>query len=277
MNRIRERFVILCAMLSMLPILTGCAEASSADPSPPITTTKPKADTPPASVDRTLAALLKMVVTKDGLVRYDALNKEPQRRNLQEIVAAYSQAELPQGKSEKLAFLCNAYNVNVLDMVVTRSTQQILKSVMDVPGFFDTLTITVAGRKMTLNDLENDHIRPIGDPRIHAALVCAAMSCPPLRGEPYTSKQLDKQLTDQCRRWINDPTKFIVNEKGLGVSMIMQWYGKDFTVDPYDSVVGFIREFAEPTGPIGRPFSRKDDPPVHFLEYDWRLNQARPG
>ena len=131
-----------------------------------------------------------------------------------------------------------------------------------------------AGRTMTLNDLENDHIRPVGDPRIHAALVCAAMSCPPLRDEPYTAKQLDKQLTDRCRRWINDRTKFIVDEPGLGVSAIMPWYAEDFTVAPYGGVVGFIRTFAEPTSPIGRLFSRKDEPPVHFLEYDWRLNQA---
>lgn len=134
-----------------------------------------------------------------------------------------------------------------------------------------------AGRTMTLNDLENDHIRPLGDPRIHAALVCAAMSCPPLRDEPYTAKQLDKQLNDQSQRWINDPTKFVVDKQGLGVSMIMQWYGKDFNVAPYGSVVGFIRKFAEPTGPVGRLLSRDDEPPVHFLKYDWRLNQPRSG
>ena len=216
-------------------------------------------------------------MTANGLVRYDVLSKEPQRRNLQTIVAAYSQAEIPQHADEKLAFLCNAYNANVLDMVVTHSAQQRVKSVMDVPGFFDTLTITVAGRSMTLNDLENDHIRSLGDPRIHAALVCAAMSCPPLRGEPYTAKQLDKQLNDQSRRWINDRTKIRANEQGLGVSAIMQWYGKDFTVAPYGSVVGFIREFADPVSPIARLLSRKNEPPVHFLKYDWRLNQARSG
>lgn len=32
------------------------------------------------------------------------------------------------------------------------------------------------------------------EPRIHAALVCAAISCPPLRQEPYTGENLDEQL-----------------------------------------------------------------------------------
>ena len=261
-----DRLVTLVAMLCSLAMFAGCADASGGND-----------DLPSPSADQVYAALLKKAVTTDGLVRYDVLGKEPQRRNLQWIVDEYSRADLPQDKNEKLAFLCNAYNANVLNMVVPLSIKDSFKSVKDVPGFFDKLTITVAGQTTTLNDLENDHIRPLGDPRIHAALVCAAVSCPPLRAEPYTAKQLDKQLNDQSRRWINDPTKFIIDEQGLGVSMIMQWYAKDFTVDPYGSVVGFIRTFAEPLGPIGKLLSREDEPSVHFLEYDWRLNRAKPG
>ena len=277
MNTVRERFVILCAMMSMLAMFSGCAEASTADSPTQRPTTQPKTESALASVNRTYATLLKDTVTPDGLVRYDVLGESPRRRSLQEIVAAYAKADLPSGDDEKLAFLCNAYNVNVLKMVVGETAKDDFTSVMDVPGFFDTLTITVAGKQMTLNALENEQIRPLGDPRIHAALVCAAMSCPPLRGEPYTAKRLDEQLNDQSRRWINDRTKIRVDEKGLGVSMIMQWYGDDFSVEPYGGVVGFVRAFAEPAGPIGRLLSREDEPQVHFLKYDWRLNRARPG
>ncbi len=277
MNTVPERFVPLCAMLSTLAMFSGCAEASTADSPPPITTTQPKTESKLASVNRTYAALLKDIVTPDGLVRYDVLGESPRRRSLQEIVAVYAKADLPSGDDEKLAFLCNAYNVNVLKMVVGETAKEGFTSVMDVPGFFDTLTITVAGKQMTLNALENEQIRPLGDPRIHAALVCAAMSCPPLRGEPYTAKQLDKQLNDQCRRWINNPNQNGIDEQGLGVSAIMQWYGDDFSVEPYGGVVGFVRAFAEPAGPIGRWLSREDEPQVHFLKYDWRLNRARPG
>ena len=278
MNTVRKRFVPLCAMLSTLAMFSGCAEASTADPPPPITTTKPKTESALASVNRTYAALLKDIVTPDGLVRYDVLGEAPRRRSLQEIVAVYAKADLPSGDDEKLAFLCNAYNVNVLKMVVGETAKEDFTSVMDIPGFFDTLSITVAGKQMTLNALENEQIRPLGDPRIHAALVCAAMSCPPLRSEPYTTERLDEQLNDQCRRWINDPNRNGIDDQGrLGVSMIMQWYGDDFSVEPYGGVVGFVRAFAEPAGPIGRRLSREDEPQVHFLKYDWRLNRARPG
>lgn len=277
MNTVRKRVVIFWAMLSTLAMFSGCAEASTADPPPPITTTQPKTESALVLVNRTYAALLKDIVTPDGLVRYDVLGESPQRRSLQEIVAAYAKADLPPGDDEKLAFLCNAYNVNVLKMVVGETAKEDFKSVMDLPGFFDTLSITVAGKQMTLNALENEQIRPLGDPRIHAALVCAAMSCPPLRGEPYSAQRLDEQLNDQCRRWINDPDQNRIDEQGLGVSMIMQWYGDDFSVEPYRGVVGFVRAFAEPAGPIGQWLSRQDEPQVHFLKYDWRLNRARPG
>ncbi len=232
MNTVRKRFVIFWAMVSMLAMFSGCAEASTADPPTQVPTTQPKTESALASVNRTYAALLKDIVTPDGLVRYDVLGESPRRRSLQEIVAVYAKADLPSGDDEKLAFLCNAYNVNVLKMVVGEAAKEDFTSVMDLPGFFDTLSITVAGQQMTLNELENDHIRPLGDPRIHAALVCAAMSCPPLRGEPYTAKRLDEQLNDQSRRWINNPNQNGIDEQGLGVSMIMQWYGDDFSVEP---------------------------------------------
>ena len=278
MNTVRKRFVILCAMMSMLAMFSGCAEASTADPPPQRPTTQPKTESALASVNRTYAALLKDIVTPDGLVRYNVLGEAPRRRSLQAIVAVYAKADLPSGDDEKLAFLCNAYNVNVLKMVVGEAAKEGFTSVMDIPGFFDTLSITVAGKQMTLNGLENEQIRPLGDPRIHAALVCAAMSCPPLRGETYKADRLDEQLNDQCRRWINDPNRNSIDEQGrLGVSMIMQWYGDDFSVDPYGGVVGFVRTFAEPAGPIGRRLSREDEPQVHFLKYDWRRNRARPG
>ncbi len=277
MNTVRECFVIVCAAVNVLAMFSGCAEASTADPPTQRPTTQPKTESALASVNRTYAALLKDIVTPDGLVRYDVLGEAPRRRSLLAIVAAYAKADLPSGDDEKLAFLCNAYNVNVLKMVVGETAKEDFTSVMDIPGFFDTLSITVAGKQMTLNALENEQIRPMGDPRIHAALVCAAMSCPPLRGEPYTAQRLDEQLNDQCRRWINDPKRNGIDEQGLRVSMIMQWYGDDFSVEPYGGVVGFVRAFAEPTGPIGRRLSREDEPQVHFLKYDWRLNRAQPG
>ena len=50
---------------------------------------------------------------------------------------------------------------------------------------FDSFELSDAS-KTTLDEIEHRIIREqFNEPRIHMALVCAAMGCPPLRAEPY--------------------------------------------------------------------------------------------
>ncbi len=236
----------------------------------------PAADAEPAPAERTFAALLQDVVTASGLVRYDVLAQETNRRRLESVRATYAAARLPQEPGEKLAFLCNTYNANVLVLALAHGAWPGLRSVRDICGFFDELTFTVAGRSLTLNELENEHVRPLGDPRIHAALVCAAMSCPPLRREPYRADRLQEQLDDQCRRWINDPTRNRADGSALRLSEIFNWYAGDFDVPPFRGQLGFVQAYAAPDGPIAQYLSGVREPKVRWLTYDWALNQAPP-
>jgi hypothetical protein len=48
--------------------------------------------------------------------------------------------------------------------------------------FFLLRKYRVGGEDMSLYALENDIIRPLGEPRVHFALNCMAVSCPRLRG-----------------------------------------------------------------------------------------------
>jgi hypothetical protein len=50
-------------------------------------------------------------------------------------------------------------------------------------------------------------------PQIHMALVCAAMSCPRLRGELYIGKTLASQLAAQAKQFMGDGTKFVIDRK----------------------------------------------------------------
>ena len=227
-----------------------------------------------AAAERKLSTLLSNVVTADGLVRYDLIAQAANRRLIRDVVAYYSKAKLPSKTQQKLAFLCNAYNVNALALADRNNPNQGLKSVRDVAGFFDELTVVVSGQGMTLNDLENKHVRPLGDPRVHAALVCAALSCPPLRREPYRADRLDEQLDDQCRRWINDPSKNRAGDSTLWLSEILEWYKDDFNIEPYDDRLGFVQTFADPQGPIRSYIQTAGVPRIRWLTYDWRLNRA---
>ncbi len=63
---------------------------------------------------------------------------------------------------------------------------------------------TPTGKTITLDTLEHEIIRKqFDEPRIHAALVCAAQGCPPLRPEAYKGTGLEEQLADQMRTFLN--------------------------------------------------------------------------
>ncbi|MHC4947719.1 MAG: DUF547 domain-containing protein [Planctomycetota bacterium] len=220
------------------------------------------------------AQLLDVAVDAEGLVRYDRLDSATWSASLDSIVAAYAKASMPEDRAARLAFLCNAYNANVLAMVVEERRAGPVESVEAVDGFFDERSITVAGQTMTLNGLENDHVRPHDDPRTHAALVCAAASCPPLRDEPYRATRLDEQLDDQSRRWVNDASKNRLDDDGLRLSRIFEWYEADFATEPYGDVVGFVRAYADAEGPFASLGVSAETPDVGYLEYDWALNAA---
>jgi hypothetical protein len=90
----------------------------------------------------------------------------------------------------------------------------------------------VGGRTMSLDEIEHDILRPrFTDPRVHFAVVCASVSCPDLRAEPYDGQRLSAQLDDAARTFLSNPGKGMrVNEKArkLQVSSIFGWFADDF-------------------------------------------------
>lgn len=265
-----------CSQTTDVP--RGTHEQDTARPTP-----KPRPQSRPAiAVDPALAALharftavLKEAVTKEGLVRYGILERHANKTELRAIVAAYATVPVPSARNERLALWCNAYNANVLSMVLDEWQKPGFKNVVKVNGFFDQRPIRVAGETLTLNALENSRVRPLGDARIHAALVCAAMSCPPLRVEAYTADRIGAQLDDQSRRWINDPTKFRIDGARLGASAILNWYGDDFKAPPYSTPTGYILAYAKPGGALAKYIVNSEKPQLVWLDYDWTLNRAK--
>lgn len=248
---------------------------SGQDSSPPATT--PPMDTGFARAMYAYQLLLDEIVSPGGLVRYDRFSEGDRVMRIGLVVREFKEAALPEDTNEKLAFLCNAYNANVIFQAMMERAKPGFTSVINVEGFFDQRPITVAAEPMYLNFLENERIRPLGDPRIHAALVCAAQSCPPLRIEHYRGDMLDRQLDDQCRRWVNDSARNRIENGTLLLSEIFNWYGEDFEVEPYGGVVGFLRRYAEPGGELATFLESHSNPSIEWMKYDWTLNQAPPG
>jgi hypothetical protein len=199
-------------------------------------------------------------------------------------------------RSERIAYLINAYNalvvLQVIDAYPLRRRFLNFKglfrpgnSVWQVPGFFDDIRHRVAGRDLTLDDIEHRWLRAeLKEPRIHFALVCAAASCPPFRQEAYSADQLDLQLDDQAARFFNDTSKnaFDSAANEVRLSSILGWFGEDFA--PFAPATGFQAENAAQRGSLAfaarflpaatADWLRDGSYSVRYLEYNWTLNDA---
>ena len=248
-----------------------------------------------------LAAALRKHVKADGMVDYSGLKSD--RADLDRYVRAVAFLDRATfGKwpeKEQIAFLLNAYNALTLKAIVDRYPIEsgVLRgvafprnSIRQIPGVWDKLQFLVLGDKGTLDDIEHKMLRAKhNEPRVHMALVCAAMGCPPLRNEPYTGQRLDEQLGDQSRTFLANTGKFGI-DKDAGVvhlSKIFSWFGKDFVKthkpdkgfgDHGDEVRSVLAFAAKYLGQADADYLREGKLKVKYLDYDWSLNdQAAAG
>jgi hypothetical protein len=242
------RIIVLSALL----LLIGAAAPARANPG---------FDHGP--FDRVLKAYVKR-----GRVDYAGIKNDKRRSaELERYVKALGAAGLSgMGKQERLAFYLNAYNALVIDAVVRRWPN--IRSVMKVKGFFDTITYRVAGRPVTLDQLENKIIRPtFKDARIHFALVCGARSCPPLRSGAFDGASLNKVLERLTRDFINSKKGVLVGAGGtVRVSQIFKWYAADFQKAAGSVPKYLVRYRKKQADRITKAVR------LAYLPYSWSLN-----
>ncbi|HET7746574.1 MAG TPA: DUF547 domain-containing protein [Vicinamibacteria bacterium] len=225
-------------------------------------------------------ALLKKHVTPAGLVDYDAFGRAPEfKRYLKDLAAARPDALPPR---EQLALWINAYNAYTIELVNAHGERESIRNINKTLGVYrgkgpwQEPIARVGGRALTLDEIEHGIIRKrFAEPRIHFALVCAAMGCPELRREAYTGERLSAQLDDQARAFIlRSPRRNRVDvaARTVHVSPIFTWYREDFGGD--DAAIGRYLARYFPPGPeqqllAGGRFT------LETTEYDWSLNRPR--
>ncbi|MCI0622129.1 MAG: DUF547 domain-containing protein [Acidobacteria bacterium] len=242
------------------------------------------------------AAALRRYVNERGLVNYRGLKANSSELDtFSVLLAGVSPAELDSwSEQQKIAFWINAYNALTLEAIIRnypiqssllRSVVYPKNSIRQIPGVWDKLRFAVAGREMTLDEIEHATLRAqFSEPRIHVALVCAAMSCPPLRNEPYTPEQLDAQLGVQARRFLRSARGLRI-DRGAGkvhLSSIFKWFGGDFvrnygTTDKFAgksdaerAVLNFLSRYVSDSD---RDFLLAGKYEIEYLDYDWSLNE----
>jgi hypothetical protein len=201
-----------------------------------------------------------------GFVNYSALRGDHRFGVYLKILRATNPDQIKDA-NERLAFWINAYNAFTLKLIIDHFPVESIRDIKEGDiGPWDIVWIEIDGKKYSLNHIEHEIIRKdFDEPRIHMALVCAAVSCPPLSSNAYTGYQLEGQLEENTRLFLTDKSKNRYDERTntLYLSELFNWYGNDF-VNRDGSVEEFVLRR------LGLKLDRT--PTVRHLRYDWRLN-----
>ncbi len=177
------------------------------------------------------STLLQTYVDSSGLVDYSALQANPEELKtvVAELAAVSPEAYAAWDEPTQIAFLINAYNALTLQSIIDQNPLK--GSIRDIVGVWNFSKHIVMGQPLTLDAIEHDILRrDFVETRIHAALVCAALSCPTLRQEPYTGAALDQQLDAQVQQWLDGPYGLAIDQAAnqVAISAIFDWFGDDW-------------------------------------------------
>jgi len=218
----------------------------------------------------------------EGLVDYDAFARSPEFHAYLEALDSAHLEDLPE--SERLAFWINAYNAWTIEQVNAHEERESIRNInktlglLPLKGPWSEKMVRAAGRTLSLDDVEHGIIRKqFDEPRIHFALVCAALGCPPLRSEAYTGEGLEEQLDEQARTFLRrspHKNRVDVTEGTVWASPILTWYKGDFGGDD-ESLGRFLARYW-PEGPE-RELLLSGTFRVRKTDYDWTLNSVEKG
>ena len=227
---------------------------------------------------------------RDGEVYYRALKSD--RGKLDSYVNRISAASIESlSRGDQIAFWINAYNALVLRTVIDNypiqrhSSAYPQKSIRQIPGAFERIAHKVAGRALTLDQIEQSVLPAFNDPRVYLALGRGALGGGRLRSEVFTADRLDKQLTEAASECITRQQCARIDPSGnkVIVSPIFSWREKDFTSaysekapalfanrSPIErAVLGFVTPKLLTSE---EDFLEKNTFKVEYGEFDWRLN-----
>ena len=189
-----------------------------------------------------------------------------------------------EGEAESVAFWLNAYNFFMIDQILTeRPDGELVDSVWDYGGrvnpfvdsVFDREKFLIDGQAYSLNQMEKDILlgedyadKGWKDARVHFAVNCASVGCPPLRDVVYTADNLEGLLAENTRRAFATEHHLDIKGDTLHVTELFKWYEDDF-VEASGSRKAFIEQWAESA--LADRIEGTSE--LTFIEYDWSLNK----
>jgi hypothetical protein len=179
-------------------------------------------------------------------------------------------------RAEQFAYWANLYNAVTVDTILARypvaSIRDIRSEGISLKGLigpWQTKKVTVDGRRLSLDEIENAIMRPtFRDPRVHYALNCASIGCPNLQRHAFRAATLEADLDAAARAYINHPRGVRTTPQGLRLSSIFTWYKADFGTPA--ELRAHLERYAAPA----LATQIRATPTIAGYGYDWALNGA---
>jgi hypothetical protein len=221
--------------------------------------------------------VLKTYVNDQGLVDYNGIAGDQAFKAYMESLESASLDAM--SRDAQLAFWLNAYNAVTIDKVVKWKPKKSVRETL-IPGvwtstkFFTTREHTVAGERLSQDDIEHEILRKqFKDPRVHFAIICASSGCPPLPRFAYTEENVQIKLEEEARQYINSDrgTRLDLAENTLYLSKLFDWFIADFE-SKSGSVLDFLKSYLDEKT---LAFLERN-PKIAYINYDWSLNAQEP-
>ncbi len=216
------------------------------------------------------SALLKKYVNDKGMVNYQGFIKDSLELNeYLSILESHHPNKEKWSEKQQLAYWINAYNAFTIRLIIRNYPVESIKDIAGGIPFintpWDVKFIQIEGETYDLNNIEHGIIRKeFQEPRIHFALVCAAMSCPRLRNEAYTAASLDEQLDEEATYFFNNTKKNKISTDKAELSKLMKWYSGDFENAAPD-IITYVNRYSKT--------KLSQNATIDYMDYSWKLNE----
>lgn len=227
---------------------------------------------------------------RDGFVYYRALKSD--RAKLDGFISLLGVSAVGKySRDEQLAFWLNAYNALVLESVIDhypiqgRATEYPAKSIRQIAGAFDRTPHRVAGRMMTLDQIEQTVLPTFQDPRVYLAIGRGAVGSGRLRSEAFTPERLEAQLTEAAQECASrsECVRIDRDQNKVAASAIFSWREKEFVAKYADAAPPLFKErspieravlaFVQPKlMTTEKDFLAKNQFRLVYKPFDWSLN-----
>ena len=197
------------------------------------------------------------------LIHYGAWEKDSKHPK---ALAILSKANLKNlSVIEKIAHWSNIYNFLTIDLIIKNKEKQSIKNLGNsLKSPWQSYHWEINNQSYSLDQIEHNILRKLGEPRIHIAIVCAAISCPDIRVEPYNPKMLEFQLKEQTAIFLKNTKKGMHWDDKLQtitISKIFEWFQDDF------KKTGLIPFLKKASGQKINTIKKKK-----YFDYNWNLN-----